>query len=71
MTDVVPGGETGHISTRNGVYFLKNRLSEDDYVIIHDAARPIVYQDIIDDLIEKQKPMEMPAVLSPVTKRLS
>lgn len=50
---------------------MKNRLSEDDYVIIHDAARPIVYQDIIDDLIEKQKPMEMPAVLSPVTKRLS
>lgn len=43
VTDVVPGGETGHISTRNGVYFLKNRLSEDDYVIIHDAARPIVY----------------------------
>ena len=55
VTDVVPGGETGHISTRNGVYFLKNRLSEDDYVIIHDAARPIVYQDIIDDLIEKAK----------------
>lgn len=21
VTDVVPGGETGHISTRNGVYF--------------------------------------------------
>lgn len=50
---------------------MKNRLSEDDYVIIHDAARPIVYQDIIDDLIEKAKANGKPAVLSPVTKRLS
>jgi len=55
VTDVVPGGATGHISTKNGVYFLKNRLSEQDYVIIHDAARPIVSQEVINDLIETAK----------------
>lgn len=55
VTDVIPGGTTGHISTKNGVYFLKNRLSEQDYVIIHDAARPIVSQEVINDLIETAK----------------
>ncbi len=55
VTDVVSGGATGHISTKNGVYFLKNRLSEQDYVIIHDAARPIVSQEVINDLIETAK----------------
>ena len=55
VTDVIPGGATGHISTKNGVYFLKNRLSEQDYVIIHDAARPIVSQEVINDLIETAK----------------
>lgn len=55
VTDVVPGGASGHISTKNGVYFLKNRLSEQDYVIIHDAARPIVSQEVINDLIETAK----------------
>lgn len=55
VTNVIPGGKNGHISTKNGVYFLKSILSEDDYVIIHDAARPIVYQEVIDDLIETAK----------------
>ena len=55
VTDVVSGGATGHISTKNGVYFLKNRLSEQDYVIIHDTARPIVSQEVINDLIETAK----------------
>lgn len=55
VTDVIPGGMTGHISTKNGVYCLKNRLSEEDYVIIHDAARPIVSQEVINDLIETAK----------------
>ena len=34
---------------------MKNRLSEQDYVIIHDAARPIVSQEVINDLIETAK----------------
>lgn len=53
--DIVVGGETGHISTRNGVYSLAGTLSDDDYVIIHDAARPIVSQSVINDLIDVAK----------------
>lgn len=55
VTDIIPGGATGHISTRNGVYLLKDKLSDNDYVIVHDAARPIVSQDVINELIEVAK----------------
>ena len=34
VTNIVEGGHTGHDSTRNGIFFLKNELSDDDYVII-------------------------------------
>lgn len=55
VTNIIAGGATGHISTRNGIYSLKDTLSDDDYVIIHDAARPIVSQTSINDLIEVAK----------------
>ena len=49
---VVNGGNTSHDSTRNGLYQLKNYLSDDDFVIIHDAARPIVPQILIDEMLD-------------------
>lgn len=52
VTDIVAGGETGHDSTRNGVFSLKNKLSDDDFVIIHDAVRPILPQDAINSMID-------------------
>ena len=52
VTSVIAGGSTGHQSTRNGIYSLKDSHKEDDYVIIHDAARPIVSQGVINELIE-------------------
>ncbi len=48
---IVPGGETSHDSTRNGMFFLRGRLGEGDYVIIHDAARPILPQAAIDEMM--------------------
>jgi 2-C-methyl-D-erythritol 4-phosphate cytidylyltransferase len=48
---IVPGGETGHDSTRNGVFFLKTILSKTDFVVIHDAARPVLPQKTINDLL--------------------
>ena len=51
VTAIVEGGETGHDSTRNGIFSLRNYLSDDDYVIIHDAARPILPQAAIDDML--------------------
>lgn len=48
---IVEGGITGHDSTRNGIFSLKNILSEDDFIIIHDAARPILPQEAINDML--------------------
>ena len=51
VIDIVEGGETGHDSTRNGIFSLKGKISEDDFVIIHDAARPILPQRAIEDML--------------------
>ncbi len=52
VVSVIPGGKTGHDSTKIGVYSLKDKLNNDDMVVIHDAARPIVPQIIIDDMVQ-------------------
>lgn len=44
---IIEGGDTVHDSTRNAVFFLRTVLDDDDYVIIHDAARPILPQAAI------------------------
>ncbi len=48
---VVPGGENGQSSIRNGVYELEKHYSPDDLVLIHDAIRPMVSAEIISDNI--------------------
>lgn len=48
---VVPGGDTGHDSIRNGVFFLKDKIEPCDYVVVHDAVRPILPQKAIDEVL--------------------
>lgn len=48
---IIPGGSTGHDSIKNGVYFLEDKVNLDDYVIIHDAVRPILPQKAINEVI--------------------
>ncbi len=52
VIQIIEGGETGHDSTRNGIFSLKDKLNKDDFVIIHDAARPILPQAAINDMLE-------------------
>lgn len=50
---IIEGGETCHDSTRNGIFFLKDKLNlKEDYVVIHDAARPLLPQKAIDDMLD-------------------
>ena len=49
--NIVEGGKTGHDSTRNGIFSLKSKLKEDDFIIIHDAARPILPQLAINSML--------------------
>lgn len=50
---VVPGGENGQGSIRNGVYELEKHYGPEDIVLIHDAIRPMVSPEIITDCIHK------------------
>lgn len=52
---IIEGGNTGHDSIRNGVFFLKNRIDLNDLIIIHDAVRPIIPQKLIDEVISVAK----------------
>lgn len=44
---IVPGGETGQESIHNGLEKLREELSEDDIVMIHDGNRCMVSSEII------------------------
>ena len=46
---VVPGGATGQDSIFCGLSALKENVSDDDLIMIHDGNRPLVSSDIISD----------------------
>ena len=48
---VIEGGDTGHDSIRNGVFFLRDKLEPDDFIIVHDAVRPILPRKAVDEVI--------------------
>ena len=53
LEHIIPGGECGQESIRNGVFELEKHFSKDDIVLIHDAIRPMVSDEIISDCIVK------------------
>ncbi|MGC4017994.1 MAG: IspD/TarI family cytidylyltransferase [Muricomes sp.] len=55
LKHIVPGGENGQGSIRNGIYELEKYYSRDDVVLIHDAIRPMVSSEIITDCIAKTR----------------
>lgn len=48
---VIEGGSTGHDSIKNAVFFLKDKIAVDDFIIIHDAVRPVLPQKAIDEVL--------------------
>lgn len=55
LKHIIPGGDCGQASIRNGVYELEKYYQAEDIVLIHDAIRPMVSQEIISDAIVKAK----------------
>ena len=51
LKHIIPGGENGQSSIRNGVFELEKHYAPEDLVLIHDAIRPMVSQDIISGCI--------------------
>lgn len=52
---IVPSGETGQQSIYNGVMEAKKLYRDDDIILVHDAVRPMVSQEVISDCIIKCK----------------
>lgn len=48
---IFPGGESGQESLKNGIMGLNEACKEDDLILIHDAIRPMVSQEIISENI--------------------
>lgn len=49
LKSVVAGGETGHDSIHNGVVEIARQFPQDAAVMIHDAIRPMIDNDVIAD----------------------
>lgn len=49
---IIEGGRTGHDSIKNAIFFLKDKIEPDDFVIVHDAVRPILPQKAIDEVLK-------------------
>ena len=53
LSSIVKGGSCGQESIKNGLDEAKRLFDENDIVLIHDAIRPMVDEDIISDNIVK------------------
>jgi 2-C-methyl-D-erythritol 4-phosphate cytidylyltransferase len=51
LESIVSGGVNGQESIKNGLIDVKKRYNDDDIILIHDAIRPMVSEEIISDCI--------------------
>jgi 2-C-methyl-D-erythritol 4-phosphate cytidylyltransferase len=49
------GGQTRHASVLNGLRVIANQLTDSDWVLVHDAARPGLTKELIDRLVHALK----------------
>ena len=58
IIDVIPGGDTGQLSIRNGIKYLVENVSTNqsgDIVLIHDGVRPLITGELITNSIQCTK----------------
>ena len=57
LIGITAGGKTRHESEYEGLMYLKNsgNVSENDLILIHDGARPLLPMYLLDELIEVAK----------------
>lgn len=51
VSSVVPGGDTGQGSIRNGIYEAARLYPDDSVILIHDGVRPLIDEDTITSCI--------------------
>lgn len=52
LTDVVQGGDTRFASIYNGIAFCCNQFDEQDVLVIHDAVRPCITEELLENNIK-------------------
>lgn len=52
VLEIVPGGRERQNSVMNGLVALKRQAKEDDVVLIHDGVRPLISQELLQQVIE-------------------
>lgn len=62
---VIDGGETSLRSILNGVNYVRSEYKDEDIIMIHDANRPLVSEDIISDVLAEAKKYEMAVATIP------
>lgn len=69
VVEIVPGGELGQLSIRNGLRAISKRhLDDEDIVLIHDGVRPLIYEETIEENIATVKKMGNCITTAPVTE---
>ena len=64
--DVIAGGETRQHSVKNALDYLKNILADDDVILIHDAARPLIKFPLINEVINKTIEYDCCSLILPI-----
>ena len=61
---IANGGKERCYSVLNGLKFLKNKATDDDWVLVHDAARPCLRHEDLTLLIDTLKEHEVGGILA-------
>ena len=64
--DVIAGGETRQQSVKNALDYLKRILADDDVILIHDAARPLIKFPLINEVINKTIEYDCCSLILPI-----
>ena len=65
ICEVVPcGGPSRTATVFNALTQLKEEVSDDDWILVHDAARPLISRDLIDRLIDVVKETDVGGLLA-------
>jgi 2-C-methyl-D-erythritol 4-phosphate cytidylyltransferase len=52
VLDVIAGGKTRELSVKAAIEYLNNFVKEEDVILIHDAARPLINDRIINENVK-------------------
>lgn len=66
VSNIVPGGVTGHDSIYLGLEAMKATANEDDIVLIHDGVRPLINEELISRNIQMVKECGNAITVEPV-----